>query len=67
MSKKTRAIVWGVGTFLISILFWNVVRPLIKGTSIAEAFSSVYGWFVSIACGLISGVSAFKQEDKKDK
>lgn len=65
MSNKTKAIVWGVGTFVLCVLLWNVARPLIKGTPIAEAFSSAWGWVISVVCGFCSGISALKQEDKK--
>ena len=71
MNKTTKYILYGVGTFVLSVVILAVVRSLIKGVAVGEGFKDVTNWLVAAFSGISAAWSAFSKarakEEKEEK
>lgn len=68
MSKSTKAILTGVGTFVLCAVLIIGLRTLIHGTSIEDNLKNVWNWAIAAFGGISSGWSSWAKDSKgKDK
>ena len=66
MNKTTKAILYGVGTFALSLLVLVGARALIKGTPFVDGFKDWYNWAIAVLSGVSTAYST-AMKDKQDK
>lgn len=70
MSKSTKAILTGVGTFVLCAVLLIGLRTLIRGIPIEDNLRNVWNWFIAAIGGISSGWSSWTKDSKgkgKDK
>ena len=67
MNKTTKSILYGVGTFIISIVAIVGLRSLIKGTPIETQIKDWYNWAIAIVGGACTAWSYFKKSVEKEE
>ena len=66
MNKTTKVILYGIGTFVLSLLVLVGARSLINGTPFVEGFKDWYNWAIAVLSGASTAYSTAKK-DKQDK
>ena len=68
MSKTTKNILYGIGTFVGIMVIMILVRTLIKGATLEEALSRWSSWLIAACCGVSAFLTANnRDQQKKDK
>ena len=66
MSKSTKAILTGVGTFVLCLAVIVCARSLIKSTPVVDNLKSIWNWVFALAGGISSGWKAWTKESKNN-
>ena len=67
MKSSTKGILYGVGTFVFSIVAIVVLRSLIKGIDISKGFQDWMNWLVAAFGGVSAGWSAYSKGLAKEQ
>ncbi len=67
MNKTTKSILYGVGTFVFSIVILAVIRAVIKGVDIGAGFKDWTNWVIAAFGGISSGWSSYNKNRAKEE
>ena len=65
MSKGTKAILYGVGCFVLSLAVLVGVRSLISDDSVADGLKHIWNWVIAVLSGVSGGWSVWKKDNEK--
>jgi len=65
MNKTTRYILYGVGTFVLSIVVLAVIRALVRGVAIGEGFKDWTNWLIAAVGGISAAWASYSKDREK--
>ena len=66
MNKTTKAILYGIGSFISVFLIIVVVRCLLRGVAFADELKDWTNWAVAAGSGFASALTSFNNDKKKE-